>query len=167
MKTLPLALLALSIGSVQAVPYMDIYDIAQGGYDGTGLPETITGTIKITDIDGDGLISANDPFSGVLHFRRTLSSGFYLRGFDVIGITGDSLLTGSFSITGLSHLGGLAVVINLGGTVENFDFPLNGQSVISSTTQAPVITKRVPDGGSTVFLLGMGLITLLHLKSRR
>ncbi len=146
------------VGSVQAIPYTDVYDIFQGGYDGGDFPGVMSGFIKITDLDGDGLISANDPVTGSLIFSRPLGNGFTaVRGFGITSITGSSLLSGAFSITSLNHLGEAATITNISGTAANF----------GATNQAPAVTMRVPDGGSTAALLGLGLLSLRCSASRR
>ena len=163
LQSLLTGILLLAGGSVaQAVPYTDIYDIFQTGYNDGG---TMSAVIKITDVDGNGLISAPDTYTGSMTFRR--EGPLYLRSFDLTGITGLSLLSGAFSITGLSHLGGTAIISNTGGSAVNYDFPLTGQFSVSSTTQAPVVTKRVPDGGSTLPLLLVGLLSCRWIKSRQ
>ena len=148
-----------------AVPYTDVYDIFQGGYDGGDFTGTMSATVNITDMDGDGLISTRDTIVGSLIFRRSIGNGrTYVRGFEITGIIGSSLLSGPFSIAGLSHLGGPATITNAGGTVVNFDFPFTGQFSVASTTQVPVVTKRVPDGGPTALLFGLGVLGLCRLK---
>ncbi len=151
-----------------AIPYTDIYDISQGGYDGGLFPGTVNGTIKITDNDGDGTISANDSIVGSLIFRRSIENGrTYVRGFDVTGILGSSLLDGEFSILGMSHLGGPCIVTNTRGYVVNYDFPFTGAFTASSSDQEPVVKKRVPDGGNTLGLFLLGLFSLQYLAFRR
>ncbi len=161
---LPLVGVLFLTTPIHAIPYTEIYDVFQGGYDGGDYDGILGGTIRITDIDEDGFISEPDLIIGSLIFRR--EHPLYLRGFDIIGITGSSLLSGEFCIIGLSHLGGTATITNTGGSAVNFAFPVTGQFSVTSSTQTPVVTKRVSDGGSTGILFIMGLfISLRRLLS--
>ena len=158
-------LLLAGASMVQAVPYTDIYDLSQGGYTNGG---TVRGTVWITDADGDGLISVDDPIRGTLSLHTPApNSRTNVSTFDVTGMTGPSLLSGLFSITGINHLGHPATITNMGGTAFNFDFPFTGQGATATTTQAPVITKRVPDEGATLPLLLAGLVSCRLIASRR
>lgn len=57
----------------------------------------------------------------------------------------------------MNHVGAATVITNTGGSAENF----------GATTQAPVVTRRVPDSGPTFALLLSALFSLQYLKSRR
>jgi hypothetical protein len=165
MKLLSLLTGLLLCGSARAIQYTDIYDIFQGGYDNGGF---VTGTIKITEADGIPGISQNDVISGVVRISTDVGNGrTNVTGFDVHGINGPSLLSGSFSIIGVHNLGGLATITNTGGVVDNLNFPFNGQFTTTSTTQPPVVTRRIPDEGSSLALLCLGLVSLRRLKFRR
>lgn len=93
-------LLLAGAGLAQAVPYTDIYDVFQGGYDGGEFPGTARATIWITDNDSDGLISLGDFIRGSMDVRRPIGNGqVSIRGFEITGITGASILTGGFQST--------------------------------------------------------------------
>ena len=165
LQSLLTGILLLAGGSVaRAIPHTEIYHIFQGGFNDGG---TLTADFRITDTDEDGLFSASDAVLGSFLFKRPLQFSTYVAGFDIISVSGASLLFGPFSISGVEYLGGTAVMTNTGGTVIDFAFPVTGEFRTYTTTQAPVVTRLIPDGGSSLLMLAVGLLSCRVIKSRQ
>lgn len=166
-------LLAGLIPKAGAIPYTDIYDFVQHGFidDGTSHSGTLSGEISVTDVNGNGIIDSGDTIKGlwsytILNFNpQNNGQPNFANGGSINSISGPSLLTGNFTVTGAGLVGNTSMVMTQSGTtIISYFYPVTGQFLTSTSSQAPLITMRVDDSGSSLAMLAMALLGLLGAK---
>jgi len=129
-----------------------------GNNDYTGTVGATTNFASITFINGGGLTTPNVP-------EWTFAVGGKTYSFDLLKLSTATFQPGN--ISALTLMGeGKAHITGLEDTTANFALEATGNRLVFSILQPSTTAAPAPDGGSTLALLGIGLVAVQALRRK-